>query len=68
MYPAFRGDVHWRISRACEGGACVGVAQQGEFVLVGNAGSPGGPVYRFTRNGWLQFLAGVKLGEIGSSD
>lgn len=62
-YPASAGDVDWRISRTCEGGACVGVARYGEFVLVGNTSNPESPVSRFTPKEWREFLAGVKLGD-----
>lgn len=62
-YPAPLGDVDWRISRTCDGGACVGVARQGEFVLVGNTSNPEIPVSRFTVKEWREFLAGAKLGD-----
>lgn len=58
-----KDDLDWRISRTCEGGACVKVARQGEFVLIGNTASPDGPVSEFTAEEWRQFLAGVKLGD-----
>jgi predicted secreted Zn-dependent protease len=62
-YPAPRGDVDWRISRTCEGGACVGVARQGEFVLIGNTSNPESPVPSFTVKEWSEFLAGAKRGD-----
>ena len=61
--PVVAGDFDWRISRQCESGECVGVARQGEFVLIGNSSDPGAPVSRFTRQEWSAFVAGVKLGD-----
>jgi hypothetical protein len=52
----------WRVSRTCEGGACVAVARDGESVLIGNSSDPDGPVSAFTADEWCEFLAGVKLG------
>jgi hypothetical protein len=53
----------WRISRTCDGGACVGVARRGEVVLIGNMNDPDGPISEFTADEWRQFLAGIKLGD-----
>jgi predicted secreted Zn-dependent protease len=61
--PAVSGSVDWRVSRACDSGACVGVARQGEFVLIGDTSSPEAPVSRFTSEEWSAFVAGVKLGD-----
>jgi hypothetical protein len=41
----------------------VGVARQGEFIIIGNTANPGAPVSRFTEQEWSAFLAGVKLGD-----
>jgi hypothetical protein len=60
---AVSGGFDWRISRLCESGACVGVARQGEFVLIGNTDSPEAPVSQFTSQEWSAFVAGVKLGD-----
>lgn len=57
------GDLDWRTSRACDGGACVRVAQYGGSVFVGDTKSPRGPVIEFTMDEWQQFLAGAKLGD-----
>lgn len=57
------GSLDWRISRLCESGACVGVARQGEFVLIGNTSDPEALVSRFTSQEWRAFVAGVKLGD-----
>lgn len=56
-------DLAWRVSRTCEAGACVMVARYGDSVYFGNTSDPDGPVYRYTREEWQHFLAGVKLGD-----
>ena len=56
-----RGDLEWRVY-ACESGACVGVARQGQYVFIGNTSNPESPVSEFTTDEWRRFLAGVKLG------
>jgi len=61
-YASTSGDLEWRVSRTCESGACVGVARQGERVVIGNTSKPGSPVTEFTADEWRHFLAGVKLG------
>jgi len=53
----------WRVSRTCEGGACVIVARSGESVLIGNSSDPDAPVGAFTADEWRAFVAGVKLGD-----
>ncbi len=52
-----------RVSSFCTGGACVGVADDGETVEVVDTKSAGGAVLRFTSDEWTAFLAGVKAGE-----
>ena len=54
---------NWRVSRTCDGGACVMVARDGEFVLFGNTSKPDGPAVTFTRAEWQDFLVGVKSGD-----
>lgn len=61
--PVVSDDIDWRVSRVCEGGACVGVARQGEFVLIRNTSDPETPVSRFTSQEWSAFVVGVKLGD-----
>lgn len=63
MYPSAPADLGWRVSRTCDGGACVRVARDGDSVVFGNTTQPGGPVYVYTRAEWKEFLAGVKLGD-----
>jgi hypothetical protein len=62
-YSAAPGDVAWHISSRCDAGACVGVARQGEFVMIGNTGDPQSPISKFTLAEWDAFLAGAKLGD-----
>lgn len=59
------GNVAWRISSKCDSGACVGVARQGEFVIVGNTSKPGSPVSKFTVEEWSAFLGRIKQGDFG---
>jgi hypothetical protein len=54
---------HWRTSRTCDGGACVGVARDGDFIIVGNTADPAAAFSRFTMQEWRAFLAGAKLGD-----
>jgi predicted secreted Zn-dependent protease len=60
---ALPGKVDWRISRTCDGGACVSVARVGEYIMIGNTSSPEGPVTCYTISEWQEFLQGVKLGD-----
>jgi len=62
-HPSAQGDLTWRVSTTCDGGACVMVARQGDSILLGNTSLPDGPVYAYTRAEWKEFLAGVKLGD-----
>jgi len=62
------GNVAWRISSKCDFGTCVGVARQGEFVIIGNTSNPDSPVSRFTAEEWSAFLAGAKLGDFDDLD
>lgn len=56
-----RGDLEWRVY-ACESGACVGVAREGQYVFIGNTNNLESSVSEFTTDEWRRFLAGVKLG------
>jgi hypothetical protein len=57
------GEPRWQTASFCEGGACVGVARDGEQVLVRNTSTPGAREASFTRDEWKAFVAGVKNGE-----
>ena len=63
VHPSAPGNLHWRVSRTCDGGACVMVARYGDSVVFGDARQPDGPVYVYTVDEWRDFLAGVKLGD-----
>lgn len=61
-----QGDLDWRVSRTCEGGACIQIARRGESVLIRNSNQPEGPVGVFTTDEWRDFLIGVKGGDFDS--
>ena len=63
IYLPVPGDPTWRKARACESGACVMVARQGESVLIRNSADPEGPVNVFTCEEWSVFIDGIKLGD-----
>lgn len=56
----------WRISRTCDGGACVGVARRGKDVFIGNTSNFDSPVSKFTVDEWQAFVVGVKEGDFDS--
>ena len=62
-YQADQANLAWQVSRACDGGQCIGVARWGDTVLIGNTSNPQAPVSEFTVSEWQQFLTGVKLGD-----
>jgi predicted secreted Zn-dependent protease len=68
IHPSAQGDLAWRVSTTCDGGACVMVARQGDSVLLGNTSQPDAPVYEYTRAEWKEFLVGVKLGDFDEID
>jgi uncharacterized protein DUF397 len=57
------GDHDWRVSRTCDGGQCIKVARNGNYVLIGNTSDLEAPVNEFTIDEWRHFLAGAKLGD-----
>jgi predicted secreted Zn-dependent protease len=61
--PEAPGSLSWHVARSCESGACVGVAQQGDAILIRNTNNPEEPVSRFTLQEWKSFVAGIKLGD-----
>jgi Domain of unknown function (DUF397) len=63
IYPSAPGGLSWRVSRTCDGGACIMVAGDGDSVVFGNASQPDGPVYAYTGAEWKEFLVGVKRGD-----
>lgn len=62
------GPVNWRVARSCDGGGCVGVAQQGEFIFICNTTHPDGSFYRFTPQAWRKFTANVKVAGFNHPD
>ena len=56
-------NVSWRISKRCDGGACVMVGRQAESILVGNTMQPNGRYVIYTNAAWKKFLLGVKRGD-----
>jgi predicted secreted Zn-dependent protease len=62
-YTLVQGGLDWRVSKACESGACIMVASQGDAVLFGNTNHPDGPTFAYTKIEWKEFLAGVKRGD-----
>ncbi len=64
--PALQPDfnsVSWRLSKRCDGGACIMVGHRDESILVGNTGQPGGPYIEYTTAAWKKFLLSVKRGD-----
>lgn len=53
----------WRVSRTCDGGACVMVARDGEFILFGHTIQPDGPKFSYTRAEFKEFATGIKRGD-----
>lgn len=62
-YTSAREGLTWRVSRTCDGGACVVVARNDESVLLGNTSQPDGSTLTYTRAEWQEFVAGVKRGD-----
>jgi len=63
IYPPAPEDLQWRVSRACDGGACIMVARHGDLVIFGNTCYPDGPFYDCTWAEWVAFLKGAKRGD-----
>lgn len=53
----------WRVSRTCDGGACVMVARDGESILFGNTAQPDGPKLSYTKAEVEAFAEGIKRGD-----
>jgi hypothetical protein len=52
----------WRITRRCNGGACVRVAASDDRIIVGDAKRPDGPVIIYSRDDWTLFVDEIRLG------
>lgn len=55
-------EVAWQKSSRCESGNCVEVARDAD-VYVRDSKDPTGPILRFDRQAWADFLHGVTQGE-----
>lgn len=58
-----RAVTQWRTPAGCGEGACVGVAREGDEVLVRDTKTDDGPVLRFTIEEWAAFDAAMRAGE-----
>ena len=56
-------ETKWVRSTRCANGGCVEMADTEYEVLVRDSKNPDGPVLRYTRAEWRDFVAGVKAGE-----
>jgi hypothetical protein len=61
--PPMLGDLNWRVALACNGGACIRVAPQGNKILIGDSKSPSGPVLTYNRSEWDVFVDGIRQGD-----
>jgi hypothetical protein len=61
--PEDREKSAWRVSRLCHTGNCVRVAVSGNNIVLGDSKLPDGPVLSYTRDEWVAFVEGVKLGD-----
>jgi hypothetical protein len=52
----------WRRSSRCEGGNCLEVAETETGVGVRDSQRPEGPILRFPKREWAQFVSDVKDG------
>lgn len=57
------GNLSWNLARACEAGNCVRVATNGDEFFIGDSKTPEGPVLAYSRDEWITFINGVKLGD-----
>jgi Domain of unknown function (DUF397) len=55
--------LEWRASKTCDGGACVMVARDGEFILFGNTTQPDGPKLSYTRAEVEAFAESIRRGD-----
>ncbi len=58
------GDISWRRSRHCDGGACVEVAELGKMIALRESKDPDGPVITFGSDEWRTFVARIKSGTL----
>lgn len=63
--PAFQPDVNnvsWRVSKRCDGGACIAVGRQEGAILVGNTAQSTGLYISYTADAWKEFVLKIKQG------
>lgn len=53
-------EVAWNTSSHCQHGDCVEVGHGEDQVLMRDSKDPDGPVLRFTRNQWQEFIQFLK--------
>jgi predicted secreted Zn-dependent protease len=61
--PTAPAALGWHVARGCESGGCVGVARDGQYIVIGNTTKPEAPASYFSQQEWNVFVAGVKLGD-----
>lgn len=65
--PPASGDASWRVSRQCDGGACVMVRSERELILVGTTVQYDGPYLIFTKAEWKKFVSAAQRGDFDRS-
>jgi hypothetical protein len=56
------GAPEWRRSTLCDSGQCVEIARLDDAFLVRDSKDPDGPMLRFGRSGWGEFIEGIREG------
>jgi uncharacterized protein DUF397 len=60
------GELSWIVALACNGGACIRVASQGDQIVIGDSKNPKGPVLTYSRDEWKAFANGIREGDFNS--
>jgi hypothetical protein len=55
----------WRKSQRCDSGSCVEVAPTVDGMAMRDSKQADGPILRFSRNGWSEFVNGLRAGDFG---
>ena len=64
MTDGLRGEVTWRRSISCEGGACVEVTATEDAVMVRSSAKPNAALVTVSHAEWREFLARLKEGTL----
>ncbi len=56
--------LNWQVSKKCNGGQCVRVADSGGMILLGDTKNPSGPVLAYSRPEWQALIAQIKRGDL----